>query len=551
MMTTPLERNVAALAEVVPGLDEWMRHETPGTSGLSLRARPTSSLREIPVDVDVLLLGSEGISCLGDVLRRTRGRVALVEPDWFRLARLLELEDLGPDLLAGRLHVYPQPSFQDVVHHWKSPAAGEPLRRLVLVDGAGADGSRRGFFERVREGIVARERDLALDLGAVYALGPLVVDNLLANLASGPRPLPASLPSTFEGVPGIVAAAGPSLDRNCGVLREIAGRAVLIAVDTAVRPLARHGIAPQFVVAVDPRERNVGNLADTDLSRSYLIAEAAVHPDLLALGEGAAGTAVVVADNGLGKALETLGSEIPSLAMFGSVATAAFELAVTMGCDPIVFVGLDLAFTGGREYAENVAASARAKAPEDERRFERDVHGASVCTTLRLQSFRDWLEKRIWEEGKGRTFVNATGAGILKKGVVQASTLDALDEFLGGPISVDDRIREVFEEPSAGGSERRTARAVVELAADVRESLAILSRRADSFDQTLSRYLKRAPTVALVEILEARELTRLASRWRDLVPEERGPLLLGTLERGCRKLLVKLESAQSRARIPA
>ena len=47
----------------------------------------------------------------------------------------------------------------------------------------------------------------------------------------------AALTGLFAGVPAIVIGAGPSLDANLAAIHGLQERALLIAVDTAVRPL--------------------------------------------------------------------------------------------------------------------------------------------------------------------------------------------------------------------------------------------------------------------------------------------------------------------------
>jgi hypothetical protein len=42
---------------------------------------------------------------------------------------------------------------------------------------------------------------------------------------------------------------------------------------------------------------------------------------------------------------------VPGVAVCGSVSTAVFSLAHSLGCNPIVFLGQDLAYTGGRTHA--------------------------------------------------------------------------------------------------------------------------------------------------------------------------------------------------------
>ncbi|MGE0464107.1 MAG: hypothetical protein AB7Q16_22290, partial [Vicinamibacterales bacterium] len=95
---------------------------------------------------------------------------------------------------------------------------------------------------------------------------------------------------------------------------------------------------------------------------------------------------------------------------------------------PVIFVGADLAFTGGRPYCRGTTLEAqwasweaggdtRARAfallmdrwPHEQ---EIDVHGRSTRTAGHLVSFRDWLRTRAAQASPVRV-VNATGAGIL------------------------------------------------------------------------------------------------------------------------------------------
>jgi hypothetical protein len=124
------------------------------------------------------------------------------------------------------------------------------------------------------------------------------------------------------------------------------------------------------------------------------------------------------------------------------VLTSAFNLARRMGCDPIVFVGADLAFTDMRPYCRGTIYDATWQEWMDKgctwealmeaffcRQVEvwrDDLHGAPTRTAPHLVSFRDWLIEQTASPASG-TFINATGAGILRGGRMQQATLpDAL-----------------------------------------------------------------------------------------------------------------------------
>src|SRR5581483_996644 len=77
-----------------------------------------------------------------------------------------------------------------------------------------------------------------------YLLNTLA--NLPALIAEGDV---TSLVDQFTGVPAIVVAAGPSLDNNIAQLGALEDRALIIAVDTTLRPLRAAGIRPHLIVA--------------------------------------------------------------------------------------------------------------------------------------------------------------------------------------------------------------------------------------------------------------------------------------------------------------
>jgi hypothetical protein len=250
-----------------------------------------------------------------------------------------------------------------------------------------------------------------------------------------------TLRGAFPGVPAIVVGAGPSLDRNIDEIAAHRGRAIVIAADTALRPLLAAAVAPDLVVAVDPGEANARHLTDlTACPATWLVAEGSVDPAALA---AFAGRSFVcrVASHHPWPWLQGHGIERGTLRAWGSVLTTAFDLALVMGCDPIVFAGADLAFTGGQPYARKTTYesdwrreqawgdtlhaiwSARVNAwPE---LFEPGIDGEPVRTAPHLRSFRDWIVREAAHST--RTVVNASGGGILLgAGIRQGSIVDAL-----------------------------------------------------------------------------------------------------------------------------
>ena len=76
--------------------------------------------------------------------------------------------------------------------------------------------------------------------------------NILANTPTIIRsPGVKRLFNRFENLPAIIVGAGPSLDKNVTLLREVKDRAVIIAVDRTLGLLLPLGITPHLVPSID------------------------------------------------------------------------------------------------------------------------------------------------------------------------------------------------------------------------------------------------------------------------------------------------------------
>jgi len=147
------------------------------------------------------------------------------------------------------------------------------------------------------------------------------------------RPDISPLRRAFQGETAILVAAGPDLPEHIEFLRAMRPKAVIIAVNNALKPLLAAGVHPHFVVANDtsvataqsweglPRLADVALVAHclTELGRD-------VFPTTFLFGTYRP---------------EQFGQR-PSLRLHGSVITTAFSLAQHMGVAQCILVGVQL-----------------------------------------------------------------------------------------------------------------------------------------------------------------------------------------------------------------
>lgn len=103
---------------------------------------------------------------------------------------------------------------------------------------------------------------------------------------------------------------------------------------------------------------------------------------------------------------EILEENISNLYTGGSVAHSATDFARFIGCDPIIFVGQDLAFTNNETYAfKNYGGEY-----SDKKLKVIDIFGKEIYTSISLNNFKLNFEIYI-AINKNNTFINSTEGG--------------------------------------------------------------------------------------------------------------------------------------------
>lgn len=298
-----------------------------------------------------------------------------------------------------------------------------------------------GFaFERIRDYLLT----LLVDINTSLSIGTSIQSNTLKNLSRFMSdPGVDTLAGSFKDRPAIIVAAGPSLAKNVKFLHSARDRAVLIAVGTSLRPLHQEGIDPDFVVSLDPSVANYRLFAAAGPGDSYLCYEPQTHPDILTLFEERRFCFFSFNDH-LRLLLRKMLPDKGSLPPGGSVAITAYGLARLLGANPIIFVGQDLAYTGGYTHArgtvyenQRVASEGLIEVPA--------IGGGKVCTSPALKSFLIRFEE-LFLQDTGRLIIDATEGGALKRGTQVMKLSEAIDVYCKEMIPV----RKVIEERGKG-----------------------------------------------------------------------------------------------------
>lgn len=246
-----------------------------------------------------------------------------------------------------------------------------------------------------------------------------------------------------QGRPAIVVSAGPTLAKNIDLLHELKGKALILCVDTAYKPLTQHGIQPDFVVTIDAQPKVMRKFADTDIFDQDLITSYMCATDVLKAHRGRI-AAVSEKHVYLDRCYDELGIELLNAHSGGSVACTALSVAKELGADPIVMVGQDLAYTNEQSHIAGTAFYHEGVAAVSQGMLEvESVDGGTVYTTHNLNSYRNWIES-FAAVNEDVEVIDATEGGALIRGTRCLTLQEVLDTYCQEPLDVAGLKESVF-----------------------------------------------------------------------------------------------------------
>jgi hypothetical protein len=335
------------------------------------------------------------------------------------------------------------------------------------------------------------------------------------NLAAITRtPSIAALRGALAGLPAVVVSAGPSLDKNLHVLKQLAGRVVIVAINQTVAGLRRAGIRADLVVAVDPlnisyhfegtRPGDIGTLllgASVDPALFKVPCDRVVHFSASPIVE---------------RWMYDFLGEDAAVSSDGTVSTGAIKLCAYLGCTTIISIGRDLALAGDKYYAASAAdgggtvtltgdgrqisfggyaSRLRLGDGGDTREIQqmldgqvyelREVpgfYGQPVRTTNLFVHEIERLRRTVAELGPGIRFINATEGGAYLAGMEHMTLDEAARQIDGQACQVDQRLEAPFLAAQATITRDRLSHMTMQLADLVRDlhRMESLAREASS-----------------------------------------------------------------------
>ena len=228
-----------------------------------------------------------------------------------------------------------------------------------------------------------------------------------------------------KDIPAIIVAAGPSLDKNILELKKAKGKAFIIAVDSALRPLVRNGIIPDICISIDGKKKTA-HFDDEETRDIPLICYLISHREILSRHR-----AEKFFLNDLNHHVQHFLSQnnmvLPIVASGGSVANDAFSVLQILGFTTIILIGQDLALTGNKSHADATVVGElgwMADHYTDLIQVE-GIDGQPILSKPEYKLYCNWFEEQIVKYPEIKV-IDATEGGAM----IHGSVIETLEEAI-------------------------------------------------------------------------------------------------------------------------
>ena len=296
----------------------------------------------------VHLIFGLGLGYLVDeIFEGSKGKMVVFEPDLETLFVVLSAVDFSKYMQSQRLYIVSDfaemENVLDLVFKYKSKVSISALNYYLA--------AYKSLFNSFKD-VLQRYVDINTHNYMLQAKTMLTFFNSSMRELDKKYQLPllSDYKDVYKDKPAIIVSAGPSLSKNIEALKKIQDKALIFCVGTAVPVLYKNGIKPDFINVIE--RRNTFQHYNFQFSDDVnLIVEPYTEPSYFNLNFKNIFVTASVESDAARWFLEKADKELQYFEAKGTVAYHALSSAYYLGCNPIILIGQDLAYSDGHCYS--------------------------------------------------------------------------------------------------------------------------------------------------------------------------------------------------------
>lgn len=281
------------------------------------------------------------------------------------------------------------------------------------------------YFTKVLQIISEMKVGLIIDQNTREKMNVIILSNIVKNRSY----ISAGYDITYhkdkyQGIPALIVSAGPSLEKNIHLVKEFQG--MIFAGGRSLTPVLNQGVNPDFIVTIDPQDITYETFKGNTTTDIPLIAVPSANTQILTESQGPQ----YFTDNDVNTVKALTGVSVPYLTIGGSVATLGLSAAQYMGCNPIIFIGQDLAFTGMKAHSEECSINGEniIIKKNSNLKLVQGYYDEEVYSDYTFIGYMRWIEEFI-AYYKDTIFINATEGGAYMRGALHQPLSEVIAKY--------------------------------------------------------------------------------------------------------------------------
>lgn len=199
------------------------------------------------------------------------------------------------------------------------------------------------------------------------------------------------LSNVFQNNSIIIVGGGPSLDEHIEFLQKNKENRKIVAVSTVWKRLEKYGIEPDMYFVMDSQLRTFKHMEGVKTDNIPLVIDSTA---CWKFAEYYKGKSYLACQNGYREAeLLAKRNQLHLFNTGGTVVSLALDVALQLGAKEILFLGVDLAYPGGKSHADGTMDCRN----RDTRLLMevRAQDGTTTYTDEQFTMYRKWIEEEI------------------------------------------------------------------------------------------------------------------------------------------------------------
>lgn len=336
-----------------------------------------------------------------------------------------------------------------------------------------------GYYNVLKERVLRGFRSKLMQLVTLNNTKYKWLNNAINNYRF-PHIMQEDISGFLRGKPAVIVGAGPSLNKQFQLLKELKEKAIIIGASSAIKILNSNDITPHFKMVIDAYpDKSIYDDSFYENSKEVPLLYASQSYDDVVMNYDGKKILMILPTDVFGQYIcEKLELSYEFVRSGASVVQSAFSFLAQAGCNPIILIGQDMCFYEHEVYASGINSIDQDYFDAKGWIKQKDIYGNDVFTVRNYIQIKYDYETLLKDYPNTRV-INATEGGLGIENTEIMALSQVMNEVLPNKLDIDfePKIDQIWNEKKH--SELQFHKVFTEVLEEINQILEINKKRFD------------------------------------------------------------------------